>query len=451
MRCTLALLLLLCLACSCEAPAGEPLLTSTVFGAAGSAAPSVVANPETPDQWLERKLRAANPQLAAWLDAAKTLRLQLLVTVVEPGQQRWPSYGFRVGAEYIYPASAIKTLLAVAALRAMNARAGEDIDPAALIRRCRRGRPGCEPPERDEEEKEDDEDDEGDHAEPAREDEPKKHEKLYVGREIGKLLSWSDNDAYNRLWDIVGQREVNAIVAEMGLSSVRFHHRMDRPADRSRQTLRVALLAPGKPAIVVPARTSDLELAPTPAKDLLIGKAYNDGGRRREEPLDFGHKNHISLRDLQRVHLSLLYPERPEAAPLGLSEAQRALLITAMTGRMGTPSHASVHHPLSPGVLEVLPAKQIRYVGKSGRAYGFHLDNAYIEDTNTGRAMFVTATVYANPNGVLNDDDYGYKETSGPLLVALGEALTRTLLVDDAATAEATAEATAPPSGSAAP
>ena len=54
--------------------------------------------------------------------------------------------------------------------------------------------------------------------------------------------------------------------------------------------------------------------------------------------------------------------------------------------------------------------------------------------------MFVTVTVYANPNGILNDDDYGYDETTKPLLSSLGEVLTRELLAPAAA-------ATAPPTG----
>jgi hypothetical protein len=80
-------------------------------------------------------------------------------------------------------------------------------------------------------------------------------------------------------------------------------------------------------------------------------------------------------------------------------------------------------------VLDALGHERIRYVGKSGRAYGFHLENAYVENRDTGRAFFVTATVYANPDGVLNDDDYAYDQLSRPLLASLGSALARELLV----------------------
>ena len=421
-------------ACSREAPAGAGTESATAASAlpspSGSASLGDDAEaqeakpPETADAWFERTLRASDPQLSAWLDQAESLRLQIVVTEVRPGTAPWPSYGFRVDAEYFYPASAIKTLLAVAALRTMNARGGEDIHPLTLIRRCRQGRPGCEPPSADEEEKK-----EGEESHDS-EDEKPKHKKLRVGEELHKLLAYSDNDSYNRFWDIVGQREINEDVQALGLSSVRFHHRMDAPADRSRRTLRVALLPPGKAALVSKARQSDYQLPPTPAKRLLVGEAYNDG-KLHQEPMSFAEKNYIPLGDLQRVQLSLLFPDRPEAAKLGLSEAQRGILIKAMTARLTSAGHAAVHHPFSPGALEVLPAERLRLVGKSGRAYGFHIDNAYIEDIESKRAFFLTATVYANPNGVLNDDDYGYKETSGPLLAAIGKAVTQALLVDE--------------------
>ena len=147
--------------------------------------------------------------------------------------------------------------------------------------------------------------------------------------------------------------------------------------------------------------------------------------------MSFARKNYVSLRELQRLNRALLFPELGEGPSLGLSERHRALIVGAMTAKLGSERRVAEHYPLSPGVLDVLPAERVRYVGKSGRAYGFHLDNAYIEDRETGRAFFVTVTVYANPKGVLNTDDYGYDEISRPLLRALGAALGRKLLLEE--------------------
>jgi hypothetical protein len=368
------------------------------------------------DDWLPKLLEKADPRFEKWLANAAELRLQILVTVVDPSTGEWKTHGLRVDEEYFYPASAIKTFLAVAALRSMSERAGEDIPAMTRIIRCREDQPGCEPPKVDEEKDED--------GKPVEKDGKRKHVRLRVGDEIRKLLAYSDNDSYNRLYDIVGHREVNEILGGIGLTTVRIHHRMDSPADRSKDTLQVTLLPPGKKPIEIRARRSDYKLAPTQAAKLSIGTAYREKGRTVKEPMSFAEKNYASMREMQRINLSLLFPEHPQALDLGLSAAQREMLLAAMTARLANKAAAAEQNPLSPGVLEVLPAKKVRYVGKSGRAYGFHLDNAYIEEVSTQRGFFVTVTVYANEDGVLNDDDYDYDEVSRPLLKALGAALT---------------------------
>jgi hypothetical protein len=411
--------------------AREPTSAGPAPGASGTAgaSPSGSAKVEQgesvgTESWLARTLRASDPRWADWLAAAKPLRIEILVTAIEPESQHPTSHELRVDEEYFYPASAVKPFIAVAALRAMGQRAGKEIPLATRILRCRDDRPDCEPPEVDEEKAEPGG---AAGAEPA--SPKKKHEKLRVGEEVTKLLSYSDNDSYNRLFDIVGQRELNLEMAAIGFPAVRFHHRMDAPAERSRSTLRTLLLVPGGKTIEIPRRKSDFELAPTPAPDRLIGQAHYADGKRVEAPMSFDRKNYASVRDLHRLLQALVLPERFSGGALGLSDGQRELLVRAMTARLAAARHAAEHNPLSPGVLEVLPAERLRYVGKSGRAYGFHLDNAFVEDTETRRGFFVTATVYANPNGVLNDDDYGYDEISRPLLASLGKALAQALLV----------------------
>ena len=47
---------------------------------------------------------------------------------------------------------------------------------------------------------------------------------------------------------------------------------------------------------------------------------------------------------------------------------------------------------------------ELVYMNKGGKAYGFHLDNAYLEHKKTGRALFITFGIYTNLNGVLNEN-----------------------------------------------
>lgn len=402
-------------------PSADPAASSAAASASATtgATAEATARPGAPaDDWIERHLRQADPRFAQWLSKAEELRLQILVTVVEGtdgGTPRFAEHGYRADAEYFYPASAIKTFLAVSALRTLDRlakRHDTPVDARARLLRCREDRAGCEPPEADE-------------KKGAAEDDDKEHEKMWVGQEIHKLLSYSDNDSYDRLYDIVGLQELNEDMAALGFSSVRFHHRMNAPASRSKLLRRVVLVPPGGKAITIPLRKSEFEPPSTPATRLTIGTAHFGDRGRVDEPMDFSTKNYASLRDMQRLNVALLLPDSKGAVDLGLSDEQRELLVKAMTGRLHPVREATRHKPLLPGVLEVLPEKRVRYVGKSGRAYGFHLENAFIADKSSGRGMFVTATVYANPNGVLNDDNYDYDDTTRPLLRALGEALAR--------------------------
>ncbi len=404
-----------------DTPPPTPVATATASASPSVTAAQSVATPPKPPPvpWIVRTLRSGDPKLAKWLDEAEELKLQILVTIVDRETNALTEHAFRVDEEYFYPASAIKLPLAVVSLQAMNQRLGFPVPRYTRIVRCRYDKSGCEPP-REDEDRDRDPDENGKY----------KHDKIRVGEEIHKMPTYSDNDSYNRLWDIVGHREANEVAAALGLKSVRLHHRMNAPADRSVNTQRVTLLPPGKKAFVIGKRKSDFTLQPTPVAGLDIGKGYN-AGKIIEEPMSFASKNFASLRDLQRILLSLVLPDHPSALPFDLSDEQRGILLKALTARLASKKHAAEHNPLSPGVTDVLPAKQLRYVGKSGRAYGFHLDNAYIEDKETQRSIFVAATVYTNPNGILNDDDYGYDDVSKPLLAAIGSTLTRALLLNE--------------------
>ena len=81
-----------------------------------------------------------------------------------------------------------------------------------------------------------------------------------------------------------------------------------------------------------------------------------------------------------------------------------------------------------PGVERALAGGAVRYLNKSGRAYGFHLDTAYVEAIDSGRAMVVTAAIYANSDGVINNDSYDYDTVSAPFFEDLGEVLAAELL-----------------------
>ncbi|MEM6789535.1 MAG: serine hydrolase [Myxococcota bacterium] len=397
-----------------ERTVGEVSSPGSNMAATASPPPAMSAPPPAPS-WVEQVLRAhGGDDMGSWLAEAASLRLQVLVTVLSIGPEGpriEGEHAYRVDAEYVYPASAIKTFVAVATLRHLRKTAAAEGDSPRRyprFKRCDAPAGKCEVPKPDEDSDPDDDRDE---------------EKLRVDREVRKLLAYSDNESFDRFYDLLGHRTLNASMVEMGFPSVRIHHRLTTRTAR-RTARRVLLLPLGAPAIRIPARTSDFVMTPTPARRLDVGDGYREGRKVIEGPMNFGEKNYASLRDLHRLHMAVVFPSLVPDAELGLSPPDHELLVGAMTGRLHPGKRGAVHKPMLPGLAEVVPKlDRLRYVNKSGRAYGFHLENAYVEDTAAGRGFFVTASIYANPNGILNDDDYAYEETSAPFLAAVGRGL----------------------------
>ena len=62
-----------------------------------------------------------------------------------------------------------------------------------------------------------------------------------------------------------------------------------------------------------------------------------------------------------------------------------------------------------------------KIANKSGWAYGYLTDTAYIRDTRSGREFIISASI-VNANQTFNDDEYEYEELGVPFLAELGRA-----------------------------
>ncbi len=368
--------------------------------------------------WLLERLKPLRYQFAAVLRSPAEYRLQILVSrVLDDGEggKRLVQHGYRVDHEYFYPASAIKTFVSVAALRRLaelRVESGKDIDLDTPLAYCTVDETECV-----------------DGRDPTN----LRGGTITVGHEIRKMQLVSSNVAFNRLYNFVGHRELNTTLHAMGFDSVRLRHRFRGGEPGGRSTPRIDVFLPGGDSWIIARRTSDLTLAPTLVPGVQIGRAHYDPDHGLvEHPADFSNKNYASVRDLHALMIALVMPELPGANGLGLSPKERDFLLTAMGEnplRSANPPFAGTrwtgarYKVLMRGMRQVLPLQLLRYLNKGGRAYGFEIDNAYIENRHNGRALFVTAVIYANPNQVVGDDGYAYSGVTGPFLEALGASL----------------------------
>jgi hypothetical protein len=372
------------------------------------------------DGWVEATLREADGKFDLVLSDPAKYRLQIVVSELDLETNSVVTHGYRVDSEFTFAASAIKVFASIAALRKLQSLRQPGLDLDTPFGLCGRDKSECGP---------------------NRDETNLDSKKVTLGHEIRKMHLVSNNRAFNRLYDFVGHREINEDAWKLGFDSLRLRHRMGQTYTLGRVSPRLEFGAGEKPSFVVPRRKSDLELKPTTLLGSQVGVARIDRhDERLEEPRDFGNKNYVSTRDLHRVILSVAVPGLSDLPDLELDEHNRAFLLAAMTEDPLTSENPRYtaqrfsgrrYKLMSVGVERVLPLDRVRYINKPGKAYGFHVENAYVEDTKTGRAFAVTAAIYVNDNNVINDDHYEYDLISRPFFKDLGETLARKLLVGE--------------------
>ena len=357
------------------------------------------------------------------VDHALDYRLQVVLGLVEEGPNGKPvlqQHAFRAGAEYFYPASTVKLFAAVAAVQKLvelreTTGLAIDLDTPLVYH------PQFEDGEK---EAEDEENIEG--------------SKITVRQQVRKIFLVSDNQAFNYLYELVGQDGLAESMRRAGLESPRIVHRLSefRTAEENLQYPRIDFVGE-EFTYTLPERTAEALPAADPTERIFVGEGYMSGDEQIDEPMDFTPKNHFPLVDLQRGLCMLVRPDVDCGGPgFELDAADREVMLEAMSQypRQSTnPVYDAEEYPdtyvkdLLIGLERVVPRERLRIYNKTGQAYGFSTENAWVVDTETGQGFFLGATLYTNKDGILNDDEYEYEEITLPFIADLGEAVARKL------------------------
>lgn len=370
-------------------------------------------------------LLRSDPKLAAVLDEARGYRLQILLAEpVVAANGRLELVRSRLGDErqYFYPASAIKLCAGIAALLHLNEENRVRGTGLGLATRL-----SIEPTFP------------GD-VRIAEDASNVIDGSLTVGHLLRKMLLVSDNAAFNHCYELCGQKGLNEAMWGGGFASVRLWHRLSESRTLAEnQKTRALVLRTGDLEQAVASRDAGIELENDLWHDLDVGSAYLQGGKKVDAPMSFAQKNAILLQDLQEVLVETVRPEidTGKLGFPGLSIEQRSFVVKAL-GELPRDSMNPRYDPVKVpdhsckfilrGVRKVIPAEHVRIYEKIGRAYGFSVENAYVEDTRTGRGFFLAIVLYTNPDGVLNDDQYAYEELADPFLDGVGEVITRAVM-----------------------
>ncbi|HEX2606217.1 MAG TPA: serine hydrolase [Flavisolibacter sp.] len=368
--------------------------------------PAVVSAQPKTDTWLKDLLyRNGSSLLESILDHPDSFQYQIIYTRIDRDKKNRPSFHhfyFNVDrSRYFNPASTVKLPTALAALEKRNTQLPQEVTlySAMLTDSSYAGQSRVET------------------------DTSSADGLPSLANYIKKIFLVSDNDAYNRLYEFTGQQTLNEIIHKKGYTQVRITRRfVPMTPEENRHTNAIRFLQNGRTVYEQPAAFSHFEF--DFSRQVLIGKAHYDRKDSLvQQPMDFTQHNNLPLEDLQQMLQSVLFPESvPAMRRFQLTPDDYRFLyhyLSALPSESRKPSYDTTEFFDSytkfffkAGRRKLPP--YLRVFNKPGWSYGFLTDAAYVMDTVNKLEFFLSAVIYVNADGILNDNQYEYEETGYP-------------------------------------
>lgn len=255
-----------------------------------------------------------------------------------------------------------------------------------------------------------------------------------ISHYIKKILLVSDNDASNRLYELLGQDYINTKLAAKGFNNSIINHRLSLSlsAEDNRRYNPIRFVDQhNKLLYSLAARTSNTVYRNV--NQPTIGTAYITKGQLINRPMSFTDKNRYSLSDFDSTIKRLVFPQQySDSERFKISAEQREFMLCYMSmlpPASKEPKYDAIAFAenyskflMFGGETQSIP-NHIKIFNKTGWAYGHVIDGAYIVDIENNIEFFISAVIYANENGVLNDDNYQAESISLPFLNQLGRFL----------------------------
>jgi hypothetical protein len=249
-----------------------------------------------------------------------------------------------------------------------------------------------------------------------------------------KILLVSDNDASNRLYEFVGQKEVNATLKKKGYN-MRILHRLERPLkpDQNRHTEAVRFVQNDSIIYSQPMLFNEDSIR-APRK-VLKGIGYmKDNNSRINKPFDFTYKNFYPLQEQQEILKTVLFPDYvDEKRKFNITTADRKFIKQYMSQLPRETKHPAYSKDktytdayckfLMFGETKKQIPSNIRIFNKVGDAYGYLLDNAYIVDFKNNIEFMLSVVINTNTDGIYNDGKYEYHKLGFPFMRNIGKSI----------------------------
>jgi hypothetical protein len=347
-----------------------------------------------------------NTELNNFISRKDSLRIQIIYTQIdrdENNQPHFTQYSFNVNKNlYFYPASTVKMPTALLALERLNKLNIPGLDKNSTMKI------------------------DSSYLYPAIQ--------TSVANCVKRIFLVSDNDAFNHLYEFLGQQYINQQLHHKGYLEAEIRHRLQifLTPEQNRQTDEVNFFDPTNKLLYhQPAQYSKIKFSKR--KDFLGNAHINYNDSFVSKPFDFSLKNRIYLQDLTNILRSVIFPESVAANQrFDLTEDDYKFLYRYMSGYPSESKElnydTSTYHDtyvklLLYGSEKIKPASSIRIFNKEGDAYGFLTDVAYIVDFDKKIEFMLSANIFCDTDGVINDDKVEYDSIGYPFMKAIGQAV----------------------------
>jgi len=246
---------------------------------------------------------------------------------------------------------------------------------------------------------------------------------------IKKIFLVSDNDAYNRLYEFVGQKEANERLHKKGYHDIRITHRLSIPLTIEQNRCTNPMSFYNGDSVIY---EQDMKCNQSEIKSespIFIGKGYMKDSELIQEPMEFTYKNAIGLQSLHDILLSIVFPQYFMLnQQFNLSKNDYDFLYQYMSMYPRESNYPYYGSKYEDGYCKFMMyggegkdlGEKIRIYNKVGEAYGFLIDIAYIVDFDQKIEFVLGAVIYVNENEILNDGQYEYETTGYPFMRDLG-------------------------------
>lgn len=245
---------------------------------------------------------------------------------------------------------------------------------------------------------------------------------------IKRIYVFSDNTAYNYLYELCGQSFIQQRLSELGYSNTRIVEKIARCNAEGNRTTGPIAFYNNQQLVHIEGR----QIATKSGASKLnakVGRGYLWNGKYIASPKDFSESNVLPLEDVHQMMMSLVFPKEMESNKrFQITEAQRKMILDHMATlpsqycpdscEKNTLKDNYVKYLM--GAKDTLPSSW-RVSNKVGLAHGFISDCTFMNDTQNEIQFILSAVLYVNQDGVLNDGKYEYTTIGHPFLRRLGE------------------------------